>query len=250
MSSKSIINKLSSKIKAGSGSGDKMNHYRPGYKLMLTKKLNPLGYFVIFTGYTVAIAFTTILMMKEHMPKQQVASIDTNLIKTQILEEIKEQNIRKQGFSQEINLNQGISKNDFVKFKQEMISKVNNINIGYLELIEKNDINTHKQLKQMAVREPASLIINNGKVLTYTYENRKILTYKHRQIIKNLKIDLNERKESYMTGLNLSSTFDQKKLRKFQDEIDFEVYAKKRELEALVNKFNKDKYIVLNKNKL
>ncbi len=246
MNPKSLL-KGSSKDVKKNNSG-KVNQYRPGYKLMLTKKLNPLGYFVIFSGYTMAIVLTTIFTVTEYMPaNQQASKISTYDLKQEILSELKDEQRRRRGFAIEQNQRSQdtVSSRDLAKFKDEMISKVNKMSIGYLEMLETNKKNSHKQMQELAIREPASVKIKNGKVLRYSNANKNILWFKHHQVVKNLKKQLKAKKESYMASIDLTNPSDQKKLQAMQDEMELMVYSKREELQQLRYKFEEDKYIVL-----
>jgi hypothetical protein len=93
------------------------------------------------------------------------------------------------------------------------------------------------------IRKPGS-ILNNNKVITYSYKNLDILRFAHNQKVKRLKELQRVREQSFVDGSDLSNSSSMSAFKKLKEEHDLELYALRRTFEDERRKFRKQKFYV------
>lgn len=220
----------------------RVENYRPGYKLQITKKLNPFAYLIIGSLYTIAVVVTTLNYAKKeerHIPNRGY-SYSEEKIRDDILREVR--NISKT--NAKIRVDNKIS-SELVRFRDEMMAEVNRVNIKYLEIIENSESLKDSALAGLVAREPASEKIKKGKPIVFNESNARLLRYVHQKEYKRAKGNFEFKKNELIKRLDLSKRSDQEKLREFTDQMDLALFELKQTHRAQREEFKRKRYIVV-----
>jgi hypothetical protein len=103
----------------------------------------------------------------------------------------------------------------------------------------------YRQSKEM-LRNPASILDSDKKVITYSYKNLDILRYAHNQKVKRMKELQRVRERSFVDSSDLSNPSSMSAFKKLKEEHDLELYALRRTFQDERRKFVKQKFYVKN----
>lgn len=216
--------------------------YRPNYKLQVTKKLNPFAYLIIGSIYTVAVIVTTLNVVKTDRPSHRDFSYSEAQMKKDILKEIRSM----AQTNAQIRVDNKLT-NQLEKFRGDMISEVNRMNIKYIEMLENNESIKTKLVSDLADREPASVKIQKGKAIVFNQKNEKLLRFVHKKEYKRAKENFITMKNKFVASLDLSVPADQERLRDFNDEMELALYELKQTHRMQRDQFKRNQYIVTTK---
>jgi hypothetical protein len=203
-----------------------------------TKTLN---YKFIFS--LLAFNMVTMTLIFKALDHSKESAISMHQFKQSILEEIK------QLPQPQINISQSSRKYEqleLLKLRNEILEKVGDINLKYANVIEEKQKYYDHVIKEIAKREPASKVLNNSGVIVYSRENINVLKKKQYLSRERLKEDLREQEKDFMKKLDLTTSQDQRLLRKFQDDSKVQLTQLKESQWAALKRLRNDKYLIVN----
>ncbi|MEX0798307.1 MAG: hypothetical protein WEB87_03600 [Bacteriovoracaceae bacterium] len=214
------------------------SHYRPGFKLEISKKLNSSGLLFLFASYTVAVVLLTAYYVRNG--SQMAPSYSNAKLKNDIVSELKKEiSLQKERESREAI--------ELAKLKESILKEVGDLHIKYFDIIAKQE---EKKRPKILLRNPASLNSvdkepSEGRALSYNYKNRKILRQKQILEVKRLKESLAAQKEAFFKSLDLTTPSDKQKWKNFQDQQQMEITALEAEHNQQWKNFRNEKFIIV-----
>lgn len=216
--------------------------------ILTTKRLNLLGKLSIIGVYTLVIMTIVAAQLKQDLEtelKETISSIkiDQKDTKAFIQKQFDKINKDLQYSTQSLNLENRLIEHINQKIRKSKTKE------GLKLQSQQNEINQLKQklqaLLKLTSNSPKSESEETLKTLTYSKENYDILYYQHQQVLKRLKEENKEKEQAFITVHDMTKEESQIKLKQFKDELNLQLYAKKRKLTSMRQKFRKDKFINL-----
>lgn len=206
--------------------------------MMITKKMNTLGYLFIAASYTAGVVMLTLHYANQ--PNQGTPGLANDLdnkneikfVENALREEIAA--VRRESAGQI----------ELQKLRESILSEVNAMSLKYMEEIKKrkqpsdiSDVKSEAMVEEFTKGAP--------KALSYNNVNEKLLRKKHQLDRKRLKKSLKEEREAFMATLDMSADSDRERWESYLDLQSLKLAEQEaRQLEESLE-FQEEKYIVV-----